>query len=93
MAGQLCHGGSFADDAMQADCHGMSVDNDSADEPSCPGSDVVPDLGKLATVAPLPAGHDFSLAISFVAATEGLAHSLTRSRDGPDLDTLCRLLI
>ena len=93
MAGQLCHGGSVAGDAAPTDCHGMPVDDDSLDDPSCPGSDVVPDLGKLPTVAPLPAGHDFSLALPLLAVTVDFAPRTAHSRDGPDLDALCRLLI
>lgn len=91
MAGQWCQGA--AAEAMPTDCHGMPVDGDAAGDPSCPGSDVVPDLGKLPSVAPLPAGHDFSVALPLRAVTVDHAPCTTHSRDGPDLDALCRLLI
>lgn len=92
MASQLCHGGTAIASEMPADCH----DSDSADtdpEPPCPGSDVVPDLGKLPTFAPLPTGQDFAAIVALHVPALRLTHRSVGARDGPHLDALCRLLI
>jgi hypothetical protein len=94
MASQACHGGfTAAADPMASDCHDMDDGTTDGDTPSCPGSDVVPDLGKLPTVAPLLTGHDFTLAASLCVVALGPVDSTLRPCDGPDLDDLCRLLI
>lgn len=94
MASQACHaGGGVATDAMVSDCH--DVDEGASDEVarSCPGTDVVPDLGKLPTVAPLLTGHDFAPSASQNSVVVGPVGPTACPRDRPDLDDLCRLLI
>ena len=94
MASQVCHGGETdAAKAMASDCHDMGAGTSDDDAQSCPGSDVVPDLGKLPTVAPLLAGHDFAPAASLILVVVGPVDPTACPRDGPDLDDLCRLLI
>ena len=93
MASQVCHGGGGAGTTeAPADCHGAGA---TAPDPAppCPGSDVVPDLGKLPTVAPLPAGLGYTVASSFHRPARGLAKQAVCAREGPHLDALCRLLI
>jgi hypothetical protein len=92
MAVQLCHGGTLAAGEMSSDCHDQDATTP-GEEPPCPGSDVVPDLGKLPTFAPLPVGHDFVVATSLHRIHRDLADGTVCPRDGPDLDALCRLLI
>jgi hypothetical protein len=97
MAARLCHG--FAGDkaVAEAGCHGMAGDDaaaaDAADSADCPGSTATPDLGKLPSIAPLPFGHDFVVAITPLACAPVPLAATAASRDGPDLDSLCRLLI
>ena len=94
MASQACHGESIAAaDVMASDCDDMGAGTSGDDARSCPGSDVVPDLGKLPTVAPLLAGHDFAAAASLNVVVVGPVDPTARPRAGPDLDDLCRLLI
>lgn len=94
MASQACHaGGGMAADAMASDCHDMDEGASEEDSRSCPGSDVVPDLGKLPTVAPLLAGHDFAPAASLNLVVLGPFDPTACPRDRPELDDLCRLLI
>ncbi|WP_257389427.1 hypothetical protein [Tahibacter caeni] len=94
MAAQLCHGFAGTKAVAEAGCHGMPADGGGdAGSADCPGGTATPDLGKLPGIAPLPFGHDFITAIAPLARTPAPAAPLACSRDGPDLDRLCRLLI
>ncbi len=94
MASQACHASGGVDaDAMASDCHDVGAGTSDDDAQSCPGSDVVPDLGKLPTVAPLLAGHDFAPSASLNLVVVGPVDPTACLRDRPDLDDLCRLLI
>ena len=93
MASQVCHGGGASTTSeAPADCHDAGATVADPETP-CPGSDVVPDLGKLPTVAPLPAGLDYVVAVSIHCSALGWPKQAVRARDGPHLDALCRLLI
>lgn len=96
MAAQLCHGDMVMPaNSSTAPCHGDGASADtSADQTTCPISKVVPDLGKLPTILPLLFGHDY-VAGDGARAAVSTASAIVDAfpRDGPELATLCRLLI
>ena len=93
MAAGACLAGLAGDADVATDCHGVPLAQGATDGGDCPGCDVVPDGGKLPHIAPLPAGHDFALVGAPRRA--GIASRALNAcpRDGPSLNTLCRLLI
>lgn len=93
LAAGWCSDGLVADADVASDCHGRTQTGAPDGGGGCPGFDGVPDFGKLPAIAPLPAGHDFSL--DDAARRDGIAVIAleARPRDGPALDALCRLLI
>ena len=99
MAAQLCHGGSVADPAdkgaTSSGCHDPTPPTGAPDgnDPACPSSKAVPDNGGLPAIAPLPSGHDFFPSLAGADITHSPLHRQPRSRDGPSLASLCRLLI
>lgn len=101
MAAQLCQVPASLDaESAQTDCHGRSVDADAdakadrtgVDSACCAASDLVPDLGKLPLLAPLPVVWDYPLDAQRLSGS-CFADGFALARDGPDLARLCRLLI
>lgn len=97
MAARLCHGFPGGKAVAEAGCHGMAADHadtaDTNESADCPGSTATPDIGKLPNIAPLPFGHDFIAAIAPLTREPAPVAATAASRGGPDLDSLCRLLI
>lgn len=93
MAAQWCHGLSSDATELANDCHGAPLDADQADGSACPGTQALPDFGKLPTLAPLLSGHDFPLLVFTTTADAAPTHLTPTSRAGPSLAALCRLLI
>ena len=92
MAAQWCHG-MANDDAAMTDCHGRKVDSDTGPSTTCPGQQLVPDLGKLPAVPALLPGHDY-VATALPAAIRLSPRPVPPAiDDGPPLATSCRLLI
>ncbi len=92
MAAGWCNSGLVDDPAVATDCHGTAGDTSAAAD-DCSGCDGALDFGKLPTIAPLPAGHDYTFnRAPHLAGAQAIA-ACTRPRDGPTLDSLYRLLI
>ncbi len=92
MAAQWCSAAAGAEDVSAAPCHGGPEDADAPGDAHCPGGDLVPDLAKLPIFAALP-GHDFLADVAPHANPRDSQDLISRPRDGPLLDRLCRLLI
>jgi hypothetical protein len=94
MAWQSWQGATSAEDAVeQSNCHGGKATPASDAEDCCLVGDLLPDVGKLPPFAALSTTAGWNDDRSRRAAPNQRCKTDARSRAGPDLARLCRLLI
>ncbi len=85
-----------ADPSAATGCHGDAPadDHNGRDQANCPGNDLIPDIGAPIFIAAALTGHDYLAGAEPRNGRRCYADLRTsHARAGPELATLCRLLI